>query len=33
MQDCCAYAMQEILLIFECGSEDPERLVTMQIIL
>ena len=25
MQDCCAFAMQEILLLFECGSEDLER--------
>ena len=25
IQDCCAYAMQEILSIFECGNRDPER--------
>ena len=27
LQDCCAFAMQEILLIFECGSEDIERFI------
>lgn len=26
LQDCCAFAMQEILLKFECANEDTERL-------